>query len=148
MKTPLRLLPALALLLFGLVSASSPAQDWVHTGTSLGNERIRIAAADFKPVGGDPQTPALKSAFDSTLYGDLSSAGIFDLVSKSMIPQGTPGSPQEITLAQWAAPPANALMVAIGALSASNGRLIVYSWLLDTRNPANPQVLGKQYNVV
>ena len=37
-------------------------------------------------------------------------------------------------------------MVAFGALSATNGRLIVYGWLFDTRNTANPQVLGKQYN--
>ena len=31
------------------------AQDWVHTGSNLGNARIRIAAADFKPVGVDPR---------------------------------------------------------------------------------------------
>ena len=37
-------------------------------------------------------------------------------------------------------------MVAFGALSATNGRLTVYGWLDDTRNTANPQVLGKQYN--
>jgi hypothetical protein len=38
------------------------AQDWVHTGTNLGNDRIRIAAADFKPTGADPQTPALQGS--------------------------------------------------------------------------------------
>jgi len=121
-------------------------QDWIHTGSNLGTDRIRIASADFKPVGGDPQTPALKAAFDSTLYGDLANAGIFDLVSKSLTPQTTPGSPQEINLAQWSAAPSNAAMVAFGALSASNGRLIVYGWVDDTRNTVNPQVLGKQYN--
>ena len=126
--------------------ANCRAQDWVHTGTNLGNDRIRIAAADFKPVGDDPQTPALKTVFDATLYSDLANAGIFDLVSKSMAPQATPGSPQEINLAQWSAAPANAAMVAFGALSASNGRLTVYGWLFDTRNTASPQVLGKQYN--
>jgi len=31
------------------------AQDWVHTGTNMGNSKIRIAAADFKPGSGDPQ---------------------------------------------------------------------------------------------
>ena len=94
------------------------AQDWIRTGSNLGNDRIRIAAADFKPVGGDPQTPALKAAFDATLYGDLSNAGIFDLVSKSMAPQATPGAQQEINLAQWSAAPSNAAMVAFGALPA------------------------------
>ena len=42
--------------------------------------------------------------------------------------------------------PASAAMVAFGALSATNGRLVVYGWLDDTSNTANPQVLGKQYN--
>ena len=122
------------------------AQDWIRTGSSLGNERIRLAAADFKPLGNDPQTPALKTAFDFTLYGDLASAGIFDIVSKSLSPQATPGAQQEINLGQWSAAPANAAMVAFGALSAANGRLAVSAWLFDTRNTANPLVLGKQYN--
>ena len=125
-----------------------PAQDWVHTGTNLGNERIRIAAADFKPWAHDPQTPALKAAFDATLFNDLTNAGIFDLVSKSMAPPAMPGSPKEIDMAQWSAAPANAVMVTFGALSASNGRLTVSGWLFDTRNTMNPQVLGKQYNEV
>ena len=134
---------------FALVSLLAPqlnAQDWVRTGTNLGNDRIRIAAADVKPVGDDPQTPALKTAFDFTLYGDLASAGIFDLVSKSLAPQAAPGSPQEIILSQWSAAPANAAMVAFGALSVAKGRLIVSGWLDDARNSQNPQVLGKQYN--
>jgi len=36
--------------LFFLLLLAAPqlrAQDWVHTGTNLGNDRIRIAAADF-----------------------------------------------------------------------------------------------------
>jgi TolB protein len=133
-------------LLASLACIPLTAQDWVRTGSNLGNAKIRIAAADFKPVGADPQTPSLKAAFDATLYRDLANAGIFDLVSKSFAPPGTPGSPQEISLAQWSAAPANAAMVAFGALSTTNGRLVVYGWLFDTSNPANPQVLGKQYN--
>jgi TolB protein len=37
-------------------------------------------------------------------------------------------------------------MVAFGAFSVTNGRLVVYGWLDDASNAANPQVLGKQYN--
>ncbi len=136
-------------LLLVLASLSSPlcrAQDWVHTGSNLGNAPIRLAAADFKLVGADPQTPVLKATFDSTLFNDLQNAGIFDMVSKSFNPQGTPGSPQEINLPQWSTDPANAAMIAFGALSAANGRLTVYGWLFDARNTSNPQVLGKQYN--
>jgi TolB protein len=167
MKARSRIYPYLPMILATLAAIPATAQDWIRTGSNLGNERIRLAAADFKPVGDDPQTPALKAAFDATLFNDLTNAGLFDLVSKSMIPmttpeppnkrgqasQGTaqpamPGSPKEIDLAQWSAAPANAAMVAFGALSATNGRLAVYGWLDDTRNTVNPQVLGKQYNEV
>jgi TolB protein len=148
MKIHSRLYPFFALLLASLAASQLPAQDWVHTGTNLGNDRIRLAAADFKPVSADPQTPTLKAAFDSTLYSDLANAGIFDLVSKSMAPQASPGSPQEINLGQWSANPSSAAMVAFGALSANNGRLVVYGWLADTRNTISPLVLNKQYNEV
>ncbi len=147
MKAYLRNFSLFAFCLLPLVlTAPLRAQDWVHTGTNLGNQKIRIAAADFKPVGSDPQTPALKAAFDATLYNDLANAGIFDLVSKSMAPQAMPGAPAEINLADWSAAPASAVMVAFGALSATNGRLVVYGWLFDTRNATNPQVLAQQYN--
>jgi TolB protein len=146
MKAHSRFFSFLLILLATLAAQTATAQDWIRTGSDLGNQRIRLAAADFKKVGNDPQTPALKAAFDSTLYSDLSSAGIFDLVSKSLIPQATPGAPNEIDLKQWSAAPANSVMVAYGALAAKGGRLIVYGWLDDARNTANPQVLGKQYN--
>jgi len=145
MKLTLRFgLSLLALATFA--SLPSSAQDWVSTGSGLGNARIRLAAADFKQVGADPQTPALKATFDSTLFSDLESAGVFDMVSKSFNPQATPGAQQEINLSQWSANPANASMVAFGALSATSGRLTVFGFLDDARNTANPQVLGKQYN--
>jgi TolB protein len=129
-----------------ILSIQARAQDWVVAGTNLGSQRIRLAAADFKPVGDDPQTAGLKATFDATLYADLNNGGIFDLVSKSMNPLVTPGAPQEMVLAQWSAAPASASMVAFGALSATNGKLAVSGWLFDTGNQATPQVLGKQYS--
>ena len=145
MKGFFRFLPLILILAAGW-STPVAAQDWVHTGTNLGNQVVRVAAADFKPVGGDPQTTALKAVFDATLYSDLGNAGIFDLVSKSMAPQAMPGTPQEMVLSQWSAAPANAEMVAFGSLSTTGGRLAVNGWLFDVRNTSNPQVLGKQYN--
>jgi TolB protein len=146
MKAHSRIFPFFLIFLAALTAMPVAAQDWIRTGSNLGNQRIRLAAADLKPVGGDPQTATLKTAFDATLYSDLASAGIFDLVSKSLIPQATPGSPQEVNLAQWSAAPANTAMLAFGALAVKSGRLVVYGWLDDVRNSANPQVLGKQYN--
>jgi TolB protein len=162
MKAHSRIFPHFLIVLAALAAIPMAAQDWIRTGSNLGNERIRLATADFKagvpgdrsssqgwnPGGNDPQIPALKTAFDFTLYSDLANAGIFDIVSKSLSPQATPGSPQEINLAQWSSAPANAAMVAFGTLSAGNGRLVVSGWLFDTRNTVNPQVLGKQYNEV
>jgi hypothetical protein len=89
-----------------------------------GQHRIRIAAADFKPVGARSPDPALKAVFDATLYNDLGNAGIFDLVSKSLAPQAMPGSPQEISLPQWSAAPSNAAMVAFGARCHNGGRIV------------------------
>ncbi len=137
---------AVLLVLAGLSIPHAWAQDWVHAGTNLGNQRIRLAAADFKPVGGDPSTPSLKATFDSTLFNDLANSGVFDMVSKSMAPPAMPGSPQEINLGAWAAAPSSAAMVAFGALKAENGRLVVYGWLFDAQNPNSAQVLARQYN--
>jgi len=135
------------LLLTTLIASAATlhGQDWVRTGTNLGITKIRIAAADFKAGSADPQTGPMKSAFDQTLYNDLRYAGIFDVVSKSMIPNTTPGSPQEINLANWSAAPSSAAMVAFGALQVSGGRVTVQGFLYDTKNTQNPQVLGKQY---
>ncbi|HZZ37732.1 MAG TPA: Tol-Pal system beta propeller repeat protein TolB [Acidobacteriaceae bacterium] len=136
------------LLLFGFAVAPEPgaqAQDWVRTGTNLGVSKIRIAAADFKATTADTQTAGMKSAFDQTLYNDLRYAGIFDVVSKSMIPNTTPGTPQEMQVAQWSAEPSNAAMVAFGNLGVNGGRVNVQGFLFDTHSTTNPQVLGKQY---
>src|ERR1700722_14807223 len=136
----------LILLFVSLAVGRAHAQDWVKTGTNLGAPRIRLAAADFNPSSPDPQTPALKTTFDTTLYNDLNNAGIFDMVSKSMAPPIMPASPQQMNLAQWSAAPANAAFVAFGSISAAGDRLAVYGWLFDAKNPASPQILGKQYN--
>jgi TolB protein len=136
----------LIFLLPALACGKASAQDWVRTGTNLGAARIRLAAADFNPSSSDAQTPALKTTFDTTLYNDLNTAGIFDMVSKSMAPPLMPASPQQMNLAPWAAAPSNAAFVAFGSLSAAGDRLAVYGWLFDAKNPASPQILGKQYN--
>jgi len=146
MKAILRVLPLFLLSLACLFGVQATAQDWLVTGTNLGNQHIRLAAADLKPVGSDPETPVLKNAFDTTLFIDLTNAGIFDMVSKSLAPQAMPGSPQELVPAQWTAAPANASMVALGALSTDNGRLVVYGWLMDPTTAGSPPVLARQYN--
>ena len=127
--------------------AAARAQDNIYTGTQNGvTATVRLAVADFKPLNPDPQTAALKQTFDATLFSDLTSAGIFDVVSKSLLPSGTPGAPNEIQLTGYSNAPANAAFVAFGSLGVVNGKLVVNGYLFDTTNTQYPQVLARQYN--
>jgi TolB protein len=140
----------LAVSSFLLLPFASPAhaQDWVRTGSNLGVEKIRIAAADFKPNSSDPQTPVLKATFDNTLYNDLANAGFFDMVPKSMAPPATPATPAEVNLPQWSAAPANAAMLALGSLAVQGGQLNVNGFLVDVKEAGAPAIVGKQYGEV
>ena len=144
----LRHLRLLACLLI-LITPALHAQDQGGIKLELSSnaaDRTRLAAADFKPSSADARTAPLKHTFDTVLFSDLSNAGIFDMVSKSMAPQATPGGPGEISLPQWSAAPASASMVAFGNLGLQAGRLAVNGFLFDAKNPQYPQVLAKQYS--
>jgi TolB protein len=143
-RPSVRSIVALSFVLFCVSVAN--AQDWFKTETSSGVSNIRIAVADFHPSIGDPQAVALKRTFDTTLYSDLASAGIFDIVSKSLAPQVTPGTPAEMNLAQWSSEPASAAMVAFGNFGIQGGRLVANGFLFDVKNSQYPQVLAKQYS--
>jgi TolB protein len=121
-------------------------QDTLTGSINNGVSTIRIAVADFKPLAGDAQSVQFKHTFDATLYADLASAGIFDIVSKSLMPAATPGAPSEIQLPAYAAAPASAAMVAFGSLGLSGGKLIVNGFLFDAKNLQYPQVLAQQYS--
>ena len=151
MKSFLRALPralsiGIVIAFLGLSGPPLQAQDWIKTGSNLSNQRIRLGVAEFRPLGADAAGPGFKLTFDATLFSDLTNAGIFDMVSRSLSPTGTPGSPQEVNLGQWATETANASMVAFGSINTSGGRLTVSGWVFDAKNPGSPQVLGKQYS--
>jgi TolB protein len=144
-SNPSKLLLISTTLLIALGTTAARAQDWYHLETDkAAADRVRIATADFKP--GSPDAQDDKHIFDTTLYSDLASAGIFDIVSKSQNPQSTPGTQSEIVLSQWAAAPASASMVAFGNLSLQGGKIVVNGFLDDTKNTQYPQVFAKQYN--
>ncbi len=138
------LLPLLTLSLIVLCASAANAQDWFKTETSSGATNIRIAVADFNSTS--PDATPLKRTFDATLYSDLASAGIFDIVSKSLAPQVSPGTPAEMNLAQWSSEPASAAMVAFGNFGIQGGRLVANGFLFDVKNSQYPQVLAKQYS--
>jgi TolB protein len=147
-KSPLRHVPFrrfAAFLLLLACSAALHAQEGFHTETSTGVSNIRIAVPDFKPLGADSQTGTLKTVFDTTLFADLANAGIFDIVSKSLLPQSTPGAPAEINISQWSVAPASAAMIAFGSFTVQSGRITCNGYLFDAKNLQNPQILAKQY---
>jgi len=136
----------LTLLLFLVLAAALlSAQDWIRTGTGLGVEKIRLAAADFKQITTGTETQNLTQTFNLTYQNDLAQAGIFEMVSRSFWPLSIPGAPQEVVLNEWGSPPPNASMLAFGNVTVQNGDISVQGWLYDTKQPQNPQVLGKQY---
>jgi TolB protein len=129
-----------------LLAPSAGGQDNIFTGTNSGATTIRIAVADFKPLAADPQSAAFKQTFDATFYADLANAGIFDIVSKSLLPPANPGSPAEMQLQSYATAPASAAFVTFGSLGVVNGKLVVNGYLYDAKNTQYPQVLAKQYS--
>src|SRR5690242_15108806 len=95
--------------------------DRIRTGTGLGVEKPRVAVADFKIATADP----LQKVFNDTLFSDLESSGILEVVSKSMYPLQQPGTPQEVQLAAWANDPTKAAYLAFGNMANANGDLAV-----------------------
>ena len=135
---------ALILFLFGALCAKSHAQDIFGEANKAPADRTRVAVADFKPASG--QNDPLKKTFDTTLFNDLSQAGIFDMVSKSIAPPVMPGSPAEMHLNQWSPAPVSAAMVAFGSIGVTAGKVGVNGYLFDVKNTQFPQVLARQYS--
>ena len=131
--------------LISLLSYAAAAQDWIKTGTNLGQQKIRLEAADFQASTQDAKNAELLKVFNDTLWNDLDNAGIFDMVSKSFNPTGAVGSPSDVKFDQWGAPPPNAAMLAFGNLGVNGANVTVQGWLYDLKNTGSPQILGKQY---
>lgn len=129
-----------------MLPASAAAQDTITGGINSGVTTIRIAVANFKPLAADAQTTQLKGVFDTTLYSDLANAGIFDIVSKSMMPAATPGAQSEIQLSSFSAAPVSAAYVAFGSAGMVGGKFVVNGFLDDAKNTQYPQIIARQYS--
>ena len=126
-------------------SATPPPQDRIRIEINMGQERPRLAVADFRPANADPETAPLSNVFNQTLWYDLENSGVFDMVAKSFYPLAVPSSPAELKANQWGSPPPNAGLLAFGNLGVSGGKVQVQGWLNDVKNAGSPQILGKQY---
>ncbi|MBI3666025.1 MAG: PD40 domain-containing protein [Acidobacteria bacterium] len=54
--------------------------------------KVRIAVPEFRATN---VSPAVNEAFNSTLWNDLESSGVFEMVSKSLYPTETPQKPED-----------------------------------------------------
>jgi len=114
-------------------------------------ERPAIAIPDFRGSG-DAQK--FMATFNSTLQSEIDNAGVFKMVSKSMMPRSNPQVPQDIkesargtgmALSDWSSPPVDTNYLAFGYTGVQNNQLVLFGWLYNVKQPANPQVIGKLY---
>lgn len=145
----LRLLIGGCMLLAGGMPAA--AQDWFRTGTGLGVDKARVAAADFGARGsaGDPleaqqKRNALAGTFNAVLWSDLDYSGILELASKSFYPLDLPTIPAQLRIDMWNREPVSAHMLALGNLSTAGEEMVIEAWLFDVRSQ-QPPVLAKRY---
>src|SRR5947207_2826720 len=110
-----------------------------------------LAVIDFRGSG----SQQYMAAFNSTLFKDLDSSGLFTMKPKSLYPLNNPQRPEDLkpidgrgfALADWSGPPVGASHLAFGYTAAQNGALVLYGYLDDARqqNPQTAQLLGKRY---
>ncbi len=118
------------------------AQEWFRTGTGLGNEKPRLAVADFAPRA--DQAKNHSALFTQVVRDDLQFSGIIEFVSPSFYPPQPPSQPSELRNLTWTDPPANTNLVAFGNLTESTD-VAIQAWLFDVRNPSAQPVVAKVY---
>jgi TolB protein len=138
-------------------------------GTITGAQRPFLAVPDFRGAG---EAQPLMTAFNDTLWGDLSGAGIFRMVAKTFLPLNPPQQPSDFVeppppstaprrrnepppptsgggrwLSDWSSPPVSANYLAFGYTAVQNGVLVLYGWLYDLNQgtTAGAQMIGKRY---
>ena len=90
-------------------------------------------------AGNDPALSTAQLTFNQVLFSDLNNAGIFDMVSKSMAPPAIPVRPRKSICRSGVRAPANAAMVAFGAIGVQERQVIVDGWLFDAKNTNLPR---------
>src|SRR6204780_3428487 len=140
------------LILFAATTAAVIfAQDITNTIIGLSGKPA-LAVIDFRGSGAQQ----LMSAFNSTLFGDLDSSGLFDMKPKSVFPLNNPQRPEDLrpddngqgfALSDWAGAPVNASHLVFGYTAAQNGALVLYGNVFDTRqqNAQSAQLFSQRY---
>jgi TolB protein len=128
---------------------------------AFGQIRVEITGTSGKPALAAPAfrgagSQQFMAAFNSTLFGDLSTSGLFDMKPRSLYPPANPQQPADLrqednrrglALADWSGSPVGASHLVFGYTAAQNGVLVLYGFVYDARqqNPAAAQVLAQRY---
>ena len=138
----------ISIAVLGSIGAIAIAQQPIIEVNKAG-EKPSIAVPDFRGAG---EAQQFMSVFNRTLWDELQNSGQLRMVAKGMYPLQAPQQPSDLrrapqtpSLTQWSSPPANANYLAFGYTAVQNGNLVLFGWLDNTTQPANPQVLGKVY---
>lgn len=126
-----------------LMAHSAFGQDWVRIGTGLGQEKSRLAVADF--AARNDATKNHSQLFTQVVRDDLAFSGIVDMISPSFYPAPTPSVPGELKNLAWSEPPINANLVALGNMTESSAEVEIQAWLFDVRSTSNQAMIGKVY---
>jgi TolB protein len=129
--------------IFFLLAGPASAQDIIKSGTGLGQDKPRVAVADFAPRADSAKNHS--ALFTQVVRDDLQFSGIIELVSPSFYPTQVPSVPSELRNLTWTDPPVNANFVAFGNLSEVGAEVAIQAWLYDVRNPSSQAVVGKIY---
>jgi TolB protein len=108
---------------------------------------------DFRGAGA---AQPLMPSFNSTLFSDLQSSGLFDMKPKSFFPLNNPQRPEDIrpednkqgfALQDWSGAPTSASHLVFGYTAAQNGVLVLYGYVYDTRQQSvqSAQLLAQRY---
>jgi len=147
--------------------AAQQPSDFYGTIIGQNGRKPALAVPDLR---GDGQVQPYMAVFNQTLWDDLQSSGLFNLVPKSQYPLTVPqqlsdfrAAPQVQTpgrrgeapqtggglwLSDWSGPPTQANYVTIGYAAAQQSLFVLRGWLVDPSipNPANAGALAKVYN--
>jgi TolB protein len=117
----------------------------------MGGSRPAIAIPDFRGSG---EAQKQMVVFNTTLTREIENAGVFKVVARSMMPKNNPQVPKDVNessrgtgmaLSDWSSPPVDANYLAFGYTGVQNNQLVLFAWLYNVKQPANPQVIGKLY---
>src|SRR5262249_47417125 len=143
-----------ALALAGVTLLVPQTPDAILKGTS--RDVPTIAVTDMRGSG-DAQR--FMDTFNSTLWDELSGAGVLKMVAKSVYPLDVPQQPSDFrtvaagasangrALTDWSRPPVSATYLAFGYTAVQENRLVLFGWLylLTVNDPSQAQLIGNRY---